>query len=321
LSEDAYQVDLETQHGFRLEAARDIELDRVTVTDVYGDFVYIGRNEDRVPSQRIWIHDSTFARNGRQAIAITDASSVVIERNRFSDVRRAMFDLEPNAKSWKVRDIHILDNTIGSGRLLFVASHGAGPVDDVVISGNRLTDHGLTVEVMAPEGQRRSDWVVTDNTSEETIHSRALRFIGVDGVLISGNRQVVAGGEPAVVIWNTCGAQVLDNDFGSATIDRKESDCDAELQRPAEPRLIGRGAAVASTTTAMPPPQPTSTSVGSRPSRPSVTWVAPVTTTTQPATAAPGGDGGLGVLIAVFGAGVLLGAGAMARRRSTRPKS
>ena len=332
LSDDAYRPMFEFQHGFRLEAVRDVQLDRVTVTDVYGDFVYIGQDKDRRPSERVWIHDSTFARNGRQGIAITDANSVIIERNRFTEVRRAILDLEPNAKGWSVRDIHVLDNTIGTGRLLFVASHGAGPVDDIVIEGNALPRHGLTIEVMSPEGQRRRNWIVTDNVSDEPVHTRALRFIGVDGILVSGNTQVVAGDDPAVVIWDSCGATITDNDFGSAPVEHKGEQCDADVVRPEPPALFGRNpdgtvaaSSVAPSSTSA-APSASSTSIAATSIAPSsvapssiLPTTAAVAATSVPGQPARSGPTGAAVGLA-FLTGALVGAaglGAWTRNRSS----
>jgi hypothetical protein len=330
LADDAYRPMFEFQHGFRLEAVRDVQLDRVTVTDVYGDFVYIGQDKDRHPSERVWIHDSTFARNGRQGIAITDASSVIIERNRFAEVRRAIFDLEPNARRWSVRDIHILDNTIGTGRLLFVASHGAGPVDDVVVEGNALPRHGLTIEVMAAEGQRRQNWIVRNNESDEPVHARAIRFIGVDGVLVSGNTQLVTGGEPAVVIWDSCGATVEGNEFGTARIERKGEECEAELVRPEPPALFGRNpdGSVATTTT-LPPRTTTvapmtSSSTTAASTTPASTSAPAIARASTPPSVAPSptpqsGPKAAAVVLA-FLSGALVGAAALTAwtRRRTR---
>ena len=81
----------------------------------------------KCPSRNVWIHDSTFLRNGRQGIAVTAATNVIIEHNHFDDTRRSTIDLEPNAHSWHVSNVFVLNNTVGKGRLLFVASHGQGP--------------------------------------------------------------------------------------------------------------------------------------------------------------------------------------------------
>jgi hypothetical protein len=257
-SEDAYVAELEAQHGFELEGVDGVELDTVRVTDVYGDFVYVGRNPRRQPSRNVWIHDSTFMRNGRQGIAVTDANGVVIEHNDFAETRRSTIDLEPNAPSWRVSDVFVLDNTVGEGRLLFVASHGQGRVNNVVIARNALTGHALTVDVVAGEGGRRSNWIVDDNTSDTPLRRRALRFRGVDGVRVRGNRQPVSG-EYAVALSDVCGARITDNDFDGAGVRRVGGDCGAPLVSPARPAFAGPAApprAPATPTTLAPRPGP-----------------------------------------------------------------
>jgi Right handed beta helix region len=144
LEDRAYVPALEGQYGIRLDGATDVEIDRVRIHDVYGDFVDVSRHEgDRRWSERVWIHDSSFARNGRQGIAVVAGRDVVIERNTFTDTRRATIDLEPNAPSWGADNIHILDNEVGPGRLLFVAAGGRGPVNRVVVARNVLRGHLL----------------------------------------------------------------------------------------------------------------------------------------------------------------------------------
>ena len=150
LADNAYDPAREKQHGFRIEGVDGIELDHVTVTDVYGDFVYVARFVAD-PSTNVWIHDSTFSRNGRQGISLVAAVGVIIERNSFSDTRRGTIDLEPNGPNQSVSDAFILNNTIGAGRLLFLASHGKGPVNDIVISGNHLHKHPMTHRRRAAE--------------------------------------------------------------------------------------------------------------------------------------------------------------------------
>jgi hypothetical protein len=241
-AKDAYVRKFETQHGFRFDGVDGAELDRVQVHDVYGDFVYVGRDENRVPSRNIWIHDSVFARNGRQGIAVTDAGNVIIERNRFDHVRRSTIDLEPNGRGWRVLNVFVLNNTVGEGRLLFIASHGQGPVNDVVISGNRLIGHPLTIDVKPPDGARRSNWVVASNLSNTSVHNRPMRFFDIDGLVVRGNRQLVTGGQPGVVLNGVCGAHVSGNQFGSGGVRRDTEECDAQFEAPAVPALRGRRA-------------------------------------------------------------------------------
>jgi hypothetical protein len=240
--EGAYVAKLESQHGFRFDGVDGAELDHVQVHDVYGDFVYIGRDKNHHPSRNIWIHDSVFSRNGRVGIGLTDARNVIIERNRIDHTRRSTFDFEPNSRAWHVSNVFVLNNTIGEGRLLFVASHGQGPVDDIVISGNRLFGHSLTIDAIPPESTRRSNWVVVDNVSDASVHSRPMRFFGIDGLLVRGNRQVVTGGDPGVVLNGVCGARVSANQLGSGGVREDTAQCNAELVVPVAPAIPGRRA-------------------------------------------------------------------------------
>jgi hypothetical protein len=310
-SEVAYVRKLEDQHGFRLEAVHGVELDHVSVTDVFGDFVYIGRDQQRRSSDHLWVHDSTFARNGRQGISVTSAVGVVIERNRIADTRRAVIDLEPNARSWKVSDVFVLDNAIGPGRLDFIASHGRGPVDDVMISRNVLTGHTMTIDVLPPVKQRRANWVVSSNTSDVPIHHRAMRFAAIDGLLVQANRAPLSGAG-AVVLTATCGARTIGNDFGSGTIVRRGPSCTAPLRipNPAPFRRIAAPPTVITTATTLSPPVV----------RPRPTTTVRVPNSTGSTSAARGaGDDGNGAIAGLVGVALLLVAGtAVALRRRKR---
>jgi hypothetical protein len=304
----AYVPKLATQHGFHFEGVDGAELDHVRVTDVYGDFVYLGRDKRRVPSRNVWIHDSTFLRNGRQGIAVTAATNVIIEHNSFDDTRRSTIDLEPNARSWHVSNVFVLDNTVGKGRLLFVASHGQGPVNNVMISGNRLLGHPLTIDVAAPGKQRRSNWVVTNNFSNTTVRSRPMRFSGIDGLDVSGNTQRVTGKQPGVVIANDCGAHVSSNQFGAGVVRQQGAPCAAALAVPTAPSFLGRGQ---STTTTVP--------AATTPGPPPTTTVPNAHGSPSPAPGAPGSGGGFSPWFAVIVAlGLIVAIGLVARRRRRR---
>jgi hypothetical protein len=313
--EKAYVRKLETQHGFRFEGVNGAELDHVQVHDVYGDFVYIGRDKKRVPSRDVWIHDSAFSRNGRQGIAVTAATNVIIERNHIDHTRRATIDLEPNSRSWHVTNVFVLNNIVGTGHLLFVASHGKGPVNDVVISGNRLVGHSLTIDSMGPANARRSNWVVVNNISDVSVHSRPMRFFGIDGLVVRGNKQLVTGNQPGVVLNNVCGADVSGNDFGSGGIRQPTAVCSAPLAIPAIPAIPGRGKSGAIPTVSTVPPTSTS----------SPTSVAPSSTlpppSSVPGTSAPGSGGGFDLGDWVFVAlGVCVLAAVVLALRARRPR-
>jgi Right handed beta helix region len=269
LDDRGYVPELEGQYGIHLDGVTAIELDHVNVHDTYGDLVYVSRHEgDRRWSQQVWIHDSTFARSGRQGIAVVAGRDVLIEHNRFTDMRRATIDLEPNSPAWGAENIHVLDNQVGPGRLLFVAAGGLGPIDWVVIARNTLQGHLLNLRVEPPEGTRRQRFWVVDNTSDTKALDEPLQFTRTDGVMVHGNRQPVDGPHALVRATDSCDVAVTENAIAPSArvLEGQSRQCNfiMPVEPPAPPAVAGRG---------QPPPPPPTT--------------APATTTTPPTTAAP----------------------------------
>ena len=305
LADDAYQAELEAQHGFNIIGSVGVELDDVTVTDVYGDFVYIGQREGTNFSRKIWVHDSTFARNGRQGIAVTAGREIVLERNTIGDTRRATFDLEPNNTQGGAEDVFILDNTVGQGRLRFVASHGRGSVDAVTISGNRLDGIALTVDVVSPGEQRRTGWWVGDNISTKNADRSPIAFTRVDEVVVRNNVQPVdEPGGAGVGLRDVCGATVENNNFGPGVqqfaVGGTECGAAKSVAEPEIPTIRGRD------------PQsrvllPIGGQTGTSTTAPGTT-AAPTSTTSPVSTAAgdAGDDGGTDAAVYVIGAALVL---------------
>jgi hypothetical protein len=248
LDDRAYVVGLVGQYGVALEGATDVELDRLHIHDVYGDFVLLSRDENRQWTERVWIHDSTFARSGRQGITVVAGRDVVIERNFITDARRATIDLEPQGPSWGAENIHILDNNVGPGRLLFVANGGEGPVQRVVIARNTLRGHILNFWVIPPEAERREQFWVVNNTSDTPTGVPSLQFTRVDGVVVAGNRQPVYKLDSALVqAVDSCGVTVVGNrtEPGTIPLSGGERACGSSLPLapPEPPAVAGRGRA------------------------------------------------------------------------------
>ena len=164
---------------------------------MYGDFVYIGRDKSKVASQNVWIHDSDFKRNGRQGIAVTAATNVIIERNHFYNTRRSTIDLEPNSRSWHVSNVFVLEQhrRQGSAALRRVTRSGPGRQHrDLRQPAARSRARRSTRS--RRKAKRRSNWIITDNVSDTTVHNRPMRFFGIDGLVVSGNTQRVSGEQP-----------------------------------------------------------------------------------------------------------------------------
>lgn len=221
-SDGAYDSEREAQHGFDLSGVQGAELDRVTVQDVYGDFVYLGRAGRGAavrPARDVWIHDSRFERNGRQGVGLVGIDGAVIERNVITETRRATFDMEPLAgPAYGVRNVRILDNRIGPGRLMFVASKGRGPVDHVLIQGNRLEGKTMNIAIVPPEGVRRSNIRIIGNRSDRTFGTPSgalMTFRRVDDVEVRGNYQPLQRGRNMVAVSavESCNVVVTDNEI------------------------------------------------------------------------------------------------------------
>ena len=166
----AYQASKAFQHGFAFHGVQGGLLDQVQVYDVYGDFVYLGkdvRTKPDTPSRDIVVRDSTFQRNGRQGIAITHAENITIQGNYLAGMRRSTFDLEPNSAGDVIRNVRIVGNTTGGGRLLWLASGGPGyNVNDIHIIGNTMTTRasGSIMRVETPPGGTRGPFIVAGNS-------------------------------------------------------------------------------------------------------------------------------------------------------------
>lgn len=169
LAAAAYQVDLEAQHAFSLHGDDGVVLDRVQAYDVYGDFVYVG-GTGQTPSRNVTVMRSRFDRNGRQGISVTDADGVTITGNRISDVRRSVFDLEPNTRAGEARHIRIEGNTTGPAVNYWLANKGSGiNIGDVVVARNVMEKPtGALVIVSGPKFGKRGPFTFVDNRFQTT---------------------------------------------------------------------------------------------------------------------------------------------------------
>ncbi len=191
LSDAAYVPTLEHQHGFELLSVSNVALANDTVTDVYGDFVYLSAAPNGPPTNGVMIVGNHFARNGRQAVAMTEARYVYIGANTIGAVRSATFDFEPP-------DLHGVDhvtidaNNVGTGRQLFVAADGHGFVNDITVSNNVLSAQALQIWAQNLTPGLRNNWKVFGNTSAVTYGSptgAAMMITNGNGIDIHGNHQ------------------------------------------------------------------------------------------------------------------------------------
>jgi hypothetical protein len=228
----AYQAAREGQHGISILTDTNVWLINDTITDTYGDFVYIARVTPHDPwTNGVLILGSHFARNGRQAVTITDARNVVIAANSITDISRATFDFEPGSPSGGVDNVVIAGNDVGAGGLLFVAAEAVDPVNHVTIENNRVRGQNLQVWVANTKPGLRVGWTIVGNTSDSVSgnpHAALMRMANVNGLQIRDNSQAFSVGRNMVLaeIVASCGIDVRNNHIpGSVGPDRVSGHC------------------------------------------------------------------------------------------------
>jgi hypothetical protein len=214
-TDDAYVRDREHQHGFRLAGVRNVTLEDVTVTDVYGDFVYL-----REASRDVKVLNSRFERNGRQGIAIVEGEDVLIRGNSLTGAARSMFDLEPNDDRRIIKNVTIEDNDIGSFKNRLLAIDKDGFISDVRMVGNRVKGGRLEIRVGdylkdAGQGNRQRNISIIGNISDSLSRNAVIQVSDVDGIVIRNNVQPFESlpQEAAVLAVNSCDVVVEENQF------------------------------------------------------------------------------------------------------------
>jgi hypothetical protein len=233
-ADDAFVAGKNAQHGVDVEGSDNLVLDHLTITDTYGDFVYVGKNGKGHWSDGVLIENSTFTRNGRQGVSITAGRNVSIINNSISQTRMATIDLEPNGPGWGVDRVLIAGNHIGPGRLLFIAGQGSGPETNVTVRDNVLSGHAMNIDIFDRPGDR-SGFTVTGNTSDTPFASpsgAAIIFHGVDSIDVTGNRQPLKKDRNMVGVGTTtsCDVDVSGNDFPGGVGELRTDGADCSTQ-------------------------------------------------------------------------------------------
>jgi hypothetical protein len=213
-----YNPGAEFAPGVFIGDSQRVEIDRVAVSHVYGDGVYIvGKNTSPYrPSEDVWVHHSSFDYIGRMGVVPNAVRGAVIERNTFNRVGLILVDIEPN-HSWEVVDrVYFRDNQVGSYSLsghqtnwFFAAAAAPGTVSNVYVERNHVSV-GASVNANNPAGKgglatradrasRLRNLVFRDNTT--TVAGKPvngypgiLYFAHIDGLTVTGNVQPVISG-------------------------------------------------------------------------------------------------------------------------------
>lgn len=220
MSDAAFVSAKEAQHGIEAKSVAGFVLSHVTITDTYGDFVYLSRNEEHPWTSDVLITDSTFLRNGRQGITITAARNVVIQNNTMDQMRRATFDLEAHYANFGADGVTIKDNHIGQGRLYLIAAVGIARIDHLTLQGNTVA-RPMEIRLDSEDGSTNQDWKILDNTSSvmaDNLDPAVMHFNHLDGLEVHGNRQIM---DPRIdmvgaIVTNSCNVSLDGNDYPNA---------------------------------------------------------------------------------------------------------
>lgn len=206
-----------SQHGILLAGVKGAVVQGCTITNVYGDSVYLGNERPgriNSPCDDIHIVGNTATGSGRQGMTVCYATNVWFDGNVIDNCGFAAFDFEPNSHQTPCSDIHVLNNTIGTHRAVFLAARGAAPVSNVVVSGNRSDVAALGIQA-GHRHMRQGGWLVSDNVStDKNGAQRYFGFTGMDDVTVRDNDVAARG---AAVRINDCSTvRVTGNRFAGA---------------------------------------------------------------------------------------------------------
>lgn len=94
-------------------------------------------------------------------------------RNLIMQVRRSTLDIEPNSANWGARRVTIANVDIGPWWLIVIAGQGyAAPVEDIVVTGNRLKGKAMNISLKAQSSKRRTNFSLIGNVSHAASESR-----------------------------------------------------------------------------------------------------------------------------------------------------
>lgn len=193
-AEGSWDATREAQHGFEHRASQDCVFLECEARNVWGDFAY-ARGEwdgsELVLAERIGWDGLKGRGANRQGLAIGGGvRDWQLADFDLAHIRRSCFDVEPAGPAGIVEHGMITDGIVADYRLMWLASHGRGPVDDLHVSHVVCCDGALTVDAKADSRYgtgRRAGLVIEDCAGVAPYGSRRehlMRFIRYDGVTI-----------------------------------------------------------------------------------------------------------------------------------------
>jgi IPT/TIG domain-containing protein len=210
---------LQHQHGVDLRGTAGVELDRVRISDTYGDCVYVGQpwNTVNTWTSNVHMHDSSCTGAGRNGVAVVAGRDVRIETSSFARVGLNTFGLEPNGAGFGARNVTITRNQVGAVAYSVLAALSDSPIENVTFSQNTLVGKAMVIAALPPSGRRYVDFEIVGNVSD-TGHnapgSTAMQFVRIDGLTVTGNTAPLSGQNMALVsVAESCAVSISGNSY------------------------------------------------------------------------------------------------------------
>ena len=150
MGDDAYDPDLEGQHGIAVFGTLDLAIDHCKVHHTRADALYftklkIGPLSGGQASYR-WckntvVRGGEFHHTGRSGVSVLGAECTLFcDGVEWWEIRRSTINTEVNSAGFGgVRGLWVINAQVGSGRLNFMSSSGTGQVDDVHVLNSAFT--------------------------------------------------------------------------------------------------------------------------------------------------------------------------------------
>ena len=218
--------------GIRITAATNVVIEKVTVREMWGDGIYLGKAANYpVQNENIVIYGVNMDHNRRQGISVTQARGLKILnsilQNTDGTEPRSGIDLEPNANE-NVSDVEIRGNTFANNQIGFlVANHRQSNawVKNVIFEDNILRDNPRDAIILRglEGGSIRNNTIHIDPDAHPHDSGGIRLYNGeyhrTTGVDIIGN--TLYGGE--ILPRDTSGNTIADNRYKAAVFIRGEA--------------------------------------------------------------------------------------------------
>ncbi|ANU22493.1 S-layer homology domain-containing protein [Planococcus donghaensis] len=140
--------------GISIRGAQDINIENVSISDSWGDGIYIGNTSKKNYSENIKINNSNFDNNRRQGITVVSVKKLEIINATITNTNgispQSGIDIEPNNSTQFLKDIKIInlktDNNQGTGFKIYLNNfrHNENPISIFVDSIKNIKD-GIAV--------------------------------------------------------------------------------------------------------------------------------------------------------------------------------